>query len=257
MRNAIKADIRRVQKKIGFIVCMSIEVLLIILAGVLAKFLPLTLDGVKSTAKSMEIYGTAALFFFPLFVGIPIFTAIYSDDFKSRSMQTAIGFGMTRYKIIWARFFEGLILLVETAIVFSLVYVAVEAFTGVSSDKILEGALVDIWVRELKILGFLCLSLIIVYGTQKPSGGLVLYILLLTGVFGTIAEAIDFIPFLSERNITLSKYFPSGVITSLQNGITDGDAGKIFLSFAGFVIFYIVVPVFISIGIFEKKELDF
>ena len=257
MRNAIKADIRRVQSKAGFIVCMSIMVLLIVLAGVLAKFLPLRLNGVRDSVKSMELYGTAALFFFPLLVGIPIFTAIYSDDFKSRSMQTAIGFGMTRYKLIWARFFEGLILLIETAVVFSLVYFAMEKLAGVGTDKILENIAVDIWIRDFKILGFLCISLIVVYGTQKPSGGLVLFIILLTGVFSAIASAVDFIPFLKERNIELSKYFPSVVITALQEAVTDGNLKDGILNFLGFAVFYIILPVFVSIGLFERKELDF
>ena len=253
MRNVIKADIRRVQKKVGFIVCMAIEVALIILAGVLGKFFPLKMNGiVESTA-----YVAAAIFFFPLFVGIPIFSAIYSDDFKSRSMQTAIGYGMTRYKLIWARFFEGLLLLCETAVVFSIVYFITEKLLGVENSKIVKGIITDIWVRDLKILGFLCLSLIIVYGTQKPGGGLVLYILLLTGVFGTIISALDLIPFFDERDIEISKYFPSGVITSLQEAITSADTGKIILYFLAFSVCYVVVPVFISIGIFNNKELDF
>ena len=253
MRNVIKADIRRVQSKVGFIVCMGIEVALIILAGILGKFVPLTVNG----EKNATLYVAAAIFFFPLFVGISIFSAIYSDDFKSSSMQTAIGFGMTRYKLIWARFFEGLLLLCETAVVFSIVYFVTEKILGEKNSDIINGIITDIWVRDLKILGFLCLSLIIVYGTQKPGGGLVLYILLLTGVFGTMIEALDFIPFFSDREIKISKYFPSGVITSLQEAINDGDAGKIILYFVAFSVCYIVVPVFISIGIFNKKELDF
>ena len=38
--------------------------------------------------------------FYPLVVGIPIFLSIYSDDFKSKAMQIAIGYGIDRNKNI-------------------------------------------------------------------------------------------------------------------------------------------------------------
>ena len=257
MRNCIKADLRRVQKKVSFLVCTGIVVLLILLCGLLAKFLPLHLGEIKGSAMSMDLYTTAILFFFPLLTGIPIFSAVYSDDFKSRSMQTAIGFGITRPKIIWARFFEGMLLLIETGIIYSVVLVLMDILNGVKADDIRKTLLNDLWIRDFKILGFLCLSLIIVYGTQKPTGGLVLFILLIAGVFGTMISAMDLIPFFDKHDIQPSKYFPSGVINSLQDAINDGKVGKIVLLSLAFAVCYIIVPVFISIGIFDKKELDF
>ena len=257
MRNCIKADLRRVQKKVSFLVCTGIVVVLFLLAGLLAKILPLRLGEIQGSAMTMDLYASAVLFFFPLLTGIPIFSAVYSDDFKSRSMQTAIGFGLTRQKIIWARFFEGMLLLVETGIIYSAFLVLTEVMNGVSGDNIRKTLINELWIKDLKILGFLCLSLIIVYGTQKPSGGLVLFILLISGVFGTMISAMDLIPFFDKHNIEPSKYFPSGVITTLQDAISDGHAGKAVVAFVCFAAFYVILPVFISIGIFDKKELDF
>ena len=257
MRNCIKADLRRVQKKVSFLVCTGIVVFLFLLAGLLAKILPLHLGEIQGSAMTMDLYASAVLFFFPLLTGIPIFSAVYSDDFKSRSMQTAIGFGLTRPKIIWARFFEGLLLLIETGIIYSVFLVLMDVMNGVSGDNIRKTLINELWIKDLKILGFLCLSLIIVYGTQKPSGGLVLFILLISGVFGTMISAMDLIPFFDKHNIEPSKYFPSGVITTLQDAISGGHAGKAVVAFVCFTAFYVILPVFISIGIFNKKELDF
>ena len=257
MRKVIMADVGRVQKKAGYIVCMSIIVFLFVLAGILAMVLPLKLDGVKSPAKTMEIYATGIFVFYSFLVGIPIFSAIYSDDFKSKSMQTAIGFGLTRYKIIWARFFEGLFLLVESGVIFSVVYGMMQSINDIPGKDAAKSILNEIWIRDLKILGFLCISLIIVYGTQKPGGGLVLYILLLAAVFDMMISAIDLIPFLADHNISISKYFPSEVISSLQKNVTEGNTGTAIFQCLAFIACYIVVPVFISIGIFDKKELDF
>ena len=76
MRKVIMADVGRVQKKAGYIVCMSIIVFLFVLAGILAMVLPLKLDGVKSPAKTMEIYATGIFVFYSFLVGIPIFLVV-------------------------------------------------------------------------------------------------------------------------------------------------------------------------------------
>jgi hypothetical protein len=72
-----------------------------------------------------------------------------------------------------------------------------------------------------------------------------------------IISAIDFIPFLADHDISISKYFPSEVISSLQKNVTEGNTGTAIFQCLAFIVCYIVVPVFISIGIFDKKELDF
>ena len=55
----------------------------------------------------------------------------------------------------------------------------------------------------------------------------------------------------------VAPFFPTGVINSLQDAINGGKVGKIVLLSLAFAVCYIIVPVLISIGIFDKKELDF
>ena len=250
MRNCIMADIRRVQKKRSFLICLAIEAALLVLAGLLAYAVPLPISMTGSekggTAPSMEIYIMIAFFFYPLFVGIPIFSAIYSDDFKSRSMQTAIGFGITRRKLIWARFFEVLILALETAVLFTAIVYAVDLWTGISFGDATDMILKQVWIKDFEIIGFLSISLIIVYGTQKPGSGMVLYILLLMGVFSALIT-----------HIKISEYVPSGVVSTMQKAIFGDDPGKAVIAGLCFTVFYILLPVILSIRIFEKKELDF
>ncbi|MCR5093930.1 MAG: hypothetical protein K6B72_08155 [Lachnospiraceae bacterium] len=261
MRNCIMADIRRVQKKRSFLICLAIEAALLVLAGLLAYAVPLPISMTGSekggTAPSMEIYIMIAFFFYPLFVGIPIFSAIYSDDFKSRSMQTAIGFGITRRKLIWARFFEVLILALETAVLFTAIVYAVDLWTGISFGDATDMILKQVWIKDFEIIGFLSISLIIVYGTQKPGSGMVLYILLLMGVFSALITLADMIPFFSRNHIKISEYVPSGVVSTMQKAIFGDDPGKAVIAGLCFTVFYILLPVILSIRIFEKKELDF
>ncbi len=252
MRNCILTDLRRVFRKKSFIICMSIIILLMII-GLIVIFVHPFKDGVDSTYSIMM---SLAMFFNPFLIGIPVFSAIYTDDFKSKSMQTALGFGISRNKMIMSRFLEALFMVVECIIFLSVMLLIFGLAGGVSMSEIGETVL-EIWIDSFKTIGFLALALIIVYGTQKPTMGLVLFILLSAGVFATLIEALSLIPALKKHDIDPGKYLPSGVIDKISDLADKGDylkaVGPAFL----FLIFYVALPVWISMRLFRKKELEF
>ncbi|MCR5094941.1 MAG: hypothetical protein K6B72_13315 [Lachnospiraceae bacterium] len=86
MRNCIRADIRRVQSKRAYFICILLMVLLIIFAGFLEKNYPIGIPGPNDSSGTFGVYSTIIFLFFPFLVGIPIYSAIFSDDFRSRSM---------------------------------------------------------------------------------------------------------------------------------------------------------------------------
>ncbi|MCR5094940.1 MAG: hypothetical protein K6B72_13310 [Lachnospiraceae bacterium] len=128
---------------------------------------------------------------------------------------------------------------------------------GLKTGALSEVLANEIWVRDLKILAFLSISMILVYGTQKFGGGLVLFILLLTGIIEDILGIADMIPFLARNHISIGKYLPSNVVSSMTKSITSGDVPKAILYAAGFAAGYILLPILLSICVFRKKELDF
>ena len=257
MRNCIRADIRRVQSKRAYFICILLMALLIIFAGFLEKNYPIGIPGPNDSSGTFGVYSTIIFLFFPFLVGIPIYSAIFSDDFRSRSMQIAIGFGLTRKKLILSRFQECLILLIETGCIFSLVLLGSNFCFGLET-KALSGVLVnEIWVRDLKILAFLSISMILVYGTQKSGSGLVLFILLLTGIIEDILSIADMIPFMARNHISIGKYLPSNVVSSMSKSFESGDLTEGILYAAGFAAGYILLPILLSICVFRKKELDF
>ncbi len=252
MRNCILTDLRRVFRKKSFIICMSI-ILLLMIIGLIVIFVHPFKDGVDSTYSIMM---SLAMFFNPFLIGIPVFSAIYTDDFKSKSMQTALGFGISRNKMIMSRFLEALFMVVECIIFLSVMLLIFGLAGGVSMSEIGETVL-EIWIDSFQTIGFLALALIIVYGTQKPTMGLVLFILLSAGVFATLIEALSLIPALKKHDIDPEKYLPTGVIVKISDLADKGDylkaVGPAFL----FLIFYVALPVWISMRLFRKKELEF
>ena len=114
MRNCIKADILRVQRKKGLIIMSIIIMLIIAIAGIVART-----SGDKGPDRFFLIL-SATLGFNTLMLGIPVFNAVLGDDFKSKSMQTAIGHGLSRDKLILARLIEIIVIVIEAYIVFLL-----------------------------------------------------------------------------------------------------------------------------------------
>ena len=163
-------------------------------------------------------------------------------------MQTALGFGISRNKMILARFFECLILLIECHVFIMLLTFLYATICGASG--VMAGLTGYLWIVALKILGFLCLAMILVYGTQKPTLGLVLFILLNADLFAFIVELIDMIPFLKDNDIKLHNVFPSGMIMNIDDAAHAGKIGETIARIILFIAVYVVVPVIISMRLF-------
>ena len=135
MFNCIKADALRVLKKASFNVMTLIVVLLMIGAAALTLLVKVdpgkaglkeamaaaeqSDDGEMTGEQAMELLANAFTFesraeaysgfvspvlgMLGLLIGVPIFLAVFSDDFKSKAMQTAIGYGISRSKLILCR----------------------------------------------------------------------------------------------------------------------------------------------------------
>lgn len=254
MRNVIRTDIIRAQRKKSIIICMIIMLVIEIITVLVVKAIPSLNEGASD--YFVMALGTVESIFVPLFIGIPIFGAIYTDDFKSRSMQVAIGRGVSRPKMMLARFIEAIILIVEWHIINSLIILVLGLIGGAAGDSIWN-AVGSSWGTALSMLVFMSLAMLFVYGTQNPTTGLVFYILFVASVFDMIFTAIDMIPFLADNDIVLSKFFPASAVKNFLEYVTNGDVFYSFTWGIGVLVVYIILPLVIAIQIFKKKELEF
>ncbi len=158
MRNCMKADLIRVQKKKSFILMAVITLVILSGAFLLAKFLP----GKGGFSSAFSMYMGMGTGTFSLLMGIPVFLAVYSDDFKSKAMQTAIGFGVSRTKLIICRFLEIISLLIECAVVFSVV-VMIFGLAGGADWSAIGSVLKSLWLDVYTSLCYCSIAIIIVY----------------------------------------------------------------------------------------------
>ena len=125
MNNYIGADLRRIFRKQSFLWAFGAFAGCFVLL-VFIYFNP------SFTAEMYVSKMTSFMSFFPLVVGLPTFLSVYADDFKCRSMQIAIGYGMPRGRIVFAKLLESAVLLLATAAVMAVLLAAAPLLLGLA-----------------------------------------------------------------------------------------------------------------------------
>ena len=275
MRRLVFTDLFRAQKKKSYVIMMGLVVALIIIVAIIAFVWPGKAAEESAKAERFLTLHDMVTTFIPFLVGIPVFQAVFTDDFKSRTMQTAIGRGISRSRLVLSRFLEACMLIVEAMAIFSVVTLiaALAVGTSVSGTFLL---LAHLWVDASLIVAHLSVCMFLVYASQNTTLGLVFFILFSANVFGLLLKLVDSIPFLNDNGIEISKMVPTGVHTNMSNYLfgtkavfdttdiskllepaVEANFGKALVYGIVFVGVYIILPVFLSQAVFRKKELEF
>lgn len=250
MKNSIIADFLRVQKKKSYILMLSVQCVCLILFAIIGLSVDVDTQGVDK----FSFFVSAGLSLSPLMVGIPIFLGVYSDDFRSRAMQTAIGFGLSRDKLILVRFIEILLLLAEAYIAQSIVEIATGYICGVDSSIIWE-LCGSFWQSAASTICCMAICMLFVYAMQSATFALVAYILFVLDILSLPIETIsNMVPFLSENNVHLSYMFPTQLVSKLAVNEEYNYRWAIWILL---LVVYIILPLFLTTRLFRKKELEF
>ena len=247
MRNCIKADILRVQRKKAFLIMLGVILLILVSGALVIKLLKMDVGAFQGVCSVTAGFSS-------LFIGIPVFNAVLSDDFKSKSMQVAIGHGLTRNKVIFARFFEIGILVIEAFVLVSLAMLGIGLCVGVGAGDMIT-CIGKCWINVLEIIVYSAISIVFVYSMQNGTFGLVMFILMASGVLSGMVALLDLIPFFSKHNISIGEYLPSGMLMKIENSALA--TGKRIGWLVVVLLCFVVLPLFLTMKIFQKKELDF
>ncbi|MCR5138478.1 MAG: hypothetical protein K6C12_15525 [Oscillospiraceae bacterium] len=101
MRRLIRADLRRILAKPGFYICPVI-LLALFFYGLFGE--PVDYDSYYANLDLQLSY------ILPFFVMLPVFTCVYGDELRSGTMIPAIGRGLSRTRVIVAKFIDTLLL---------------------------------------------------------------------------------------------------------------------------------------------------
>lgn len=249
MRNYILADIKRICHKKSFPATAGAYTGLFLIM-IFIYFNPSFTTGAY-VAKT-----TAFLSFFPLFVGLIVFLSVYYDDFKSKSMQIAIGYGMPRYKVVLSKVVESFILLLAIIFVVGITILIIPAVSGMTlSGAQVAELIASVIVEALRTIGYICISAIPVFYTQNAVNGTILFVLLSSKSVMILLTMMSGQDILVNLMGDLTQYLYTSMLYSTRNMFVQTGTVNVMLFVS--LAFYIVLPVILSVLGFRKKELEF
>ncbi len=191
--------------------------------------------------------------FVPLIMCVE-YVVVFGDDFKAKTMQAAIGRGVTRMQVIWVK--------VITILFFSVVDILFLCGISVALSYVPSLGLTVSQITELFAYGSICglitfgyvlFSLPIAFFTQNSALGFFSFLAFSTGIVkGVLSFALTIIPKVSDWNI--QKYFFGNYAAAFQARILVG----VFEPFSclGMSI-WMIAALLITWILFRKKELEF
>lgn len=247
MKNYIKADLIRIATHIPR---------LFLLAAMNAVFILIVQNFSKyDTFNSVTYLSMLGQYcnFLPICIGVIELVAVYSTDFKAKTMQFAIGIGVKKEQVILTKLLEMIVMvLFDLAIIIAVVFICGAIF-GVSftSWQLLEvfSRFLMIW---LKVSLFMSISMIAIFFTQGTGLAMILYLIMASGFSDEIISSLVSSSFLSPLRINL--ILPSSLLDTLMTRMILGNfsIGR----FIGILI-YIVLGYIVTVLIFRKRELEF
>ena len=249
MTNYIRADLRRIFQKQSFLWAFGAFVGCFVLL-VFIYFNP------SFTAETYVSKMTSFMSFFPLVVGLPTFLSVYADDFRCRSMQVAIGYGMPRWRIILAKLLESAVLLLATAAVMAALITVAPLLLGLApASQQMTSLALTAGAELLRALGYGAICAVAVFLTQNATVGTILYVLLSSKSAYIVANMLLGQDFLINTVGDLAKYLFTAMLYSCKADLVQG--GQPFICLIAALLIYVVLPTVVSVVGFRKKELEF
>lgn len=239
MRRLIRADLRRILAKPGFYVCPVI-LLAFFVYGLFAD--PVDYD---SYYASLDLQLS---FIYPFLVLLPVFTCVYGDELRSGTMIPAIGRGLSRTKIILAKFLDTLILSLGFYLFFVLTdQITFDRFSVVLTNVQVLRIFSAYAAGWLQMLGFCVFAAIFVYLTWNSSVGLVVGLI-------SISFSKMILDWLQSH--THLPFYDITLMGQADQARRQFDAGNTWVHHLLFVLLWYAVFLAVSALIFNRKELE-
>ncbi|MDR1067619.1 MAG: hypothetical protein LBL36_00025 [Clostridiales Family XIII bacterium] len=247
MSNYLRGEIYRVLHKKSLYIFIGIVAVGYILLA-LVRLGSMETDKVLSDAESL-------FFLLPAVIGGFLFATLYTDDLNSKNLTMLIGFGIGKAKIVFSKF---ILMGLFSGIIFGLTPLFMSGVYTVLGHPPSAATIGVVYAWALKIflttLVFAALSAIVVYGLQRPTFGMVAYLLLTLNVVGQLLVLVLSIKPLSDLAPHLSDHLVSSVLGKILGGMLDGTAmGGPLVEY----LLYLALALVASVVAFRKKELEF
>lgn len=250
MLNYIRADVKRILQRSSHLFSM----LLAFIAYAVALYF--NNNDPQVTSANLISSACGILEWLPVFVGLFELIAVFSEDFKVKTMQVAIGRGISRNKVVLCKLSEVIFMLVLDSIVFLLLTFGVGAMKGLSIAPALLGDLVcALFVKCLLAqLTASSLTMIVLFVTHSSILSIFVYVFVAVDVVNLLLTLMPMFGFTWIESLNLNRltltYHLSLFYSHLVLGTFETISLLVIAAFTG-------VGVFATCKLFSKRELDF
>ena len=250
MRNYIHADIKRILQRSSHLFTMLLAF------GIFFCAVYLPNRGGQTTSVTLVTSACSTLDWLVVIIGLFEMIAVFSEDFKVKTMQVAIGLGVSRSKVVLCKLIEVAILLVLDCIALTLLTMGMGALLGFAIPfYVLQDLIVTLLVKCLIAqIASVSLTMIVLFLTQSTILSIFVFILISGGIVNMLLTALPMLGITALDNLNLARLTLSYLVGLFNSRLLLGTFD--FPSALGIAI-YIGVGVFATCKLFGKRELDF
>ena len=245
MKNLIRADMWRILKRKSLYICLVI----VLIYQVVKLLEALGDDGFNATGFINGMHSGLGAPMVKLLITLPVFFAVFSREFTSKSMLCVLGHGMTRGRIVAAKLIDAAILITGEFILITLFYGLLMGYgteLAISANQMVC-AYIYIWLMAFRLFGYIAFSALVFFLSGSASAG--------------VASCV-FFTYLFEALLNVAELF---VDIPIRDYTFDGQLGWAYTTIEaggfGYQIFpaalMVIAAIAATVIFYQRKELEF
>ena len=239
MRNLLRADLRRILKRVSIYVWLFL-IFVIFFLSALSKDYTADIIGMEQGVTSL---------LGPIMVSIPVFLGVYGREIQAGSMQCVIGRGMSRTKLILTKYLECVLMCL---FFFFFIWLAFflrnnvgDAGLTANQNKMLTIFVLFVFIKTCGYFAFTTFFFFIAWSVAPGIVALLVSAFLMPMLFTMLDGFLK---------TDFSEFYFNGMIDNAYASIAAGDIGYTLILA---IVLYIGGALLLTALVFRKKEIEF
>ena len=239
MRNLLRADLRRILKRVSIYVWLFL-IFVVFFLSALSKDYTADIIGMEQGVTSL---------LGPILVSIPVFLGVYGREIQAGSMQCVIGRGMSRTKLILTKYLECVLMCL---FFFFFIWLAFflrnnvgDAGLTANQNKMLTIFVLFAFIKTCGYFAFTTFFFFIAWSVAPGIVALLVSAFLMPMLFTMLDGFLK---------TDFSEFYFNGMIDNAYASIAAGDIGYTLILA---IVLYIGGALLLTALVFRKKEIEF
>lgn len=239
MRNLLRADLRRILKRVSIYIWLFL-IFVVFFLSALSKDYTADIIGMEQGVTSL---------LGPILVSIPVFLGVYGRELQAESMQCVIGRGMSRTKLILTKYLECVLMCL---FYFFFIWLAFflrnnvgDAGLTANQNKMLTIFVLFAFIKTCGYFAFTTFFFFIAWSVAPGIVALLVSAFLMPMLFTMLDGFLK---------TDFSEFYFNGMIDNAYASIAAGDIGYTLILA---IVLYIGGALLLTALVFRKKEIEF